>query len=43
MKTSAASVRFLLIDGLDRPSAYQTARAGLVASTTTKLYRTGHG
>jgi len=43
MKTSAAAVRFLLTDGLDHPCANQTARAGLVASSAIKLYRTDHG
>jgi hypothetical protein len=43
MKTSAATVRPTLTHGLDHPSANQTARAGLVASSAIKLYRTSHG
>lgn len=40
-KTGAAVVRHLLIDGLTVPSQNQAVRAGLVASTTPKLYRGG--
>ncbi|MFT4265961.1 MAG: hypothetical protein QM586_01865 [Xenophilus sp.] len=40
-KTSAAAVRFVLSHGLEHPSAYQTARAGLAASTAARLYRNG--
>ncbi|WP_221934146.1 hypothetical protein, partial [Tepidimonas taiwanensis] len=40
-KTSAAAVRSVLRHGLDHPSGYQTARAGLAASSAVKLYRTG--
>ena len=39
MKTSAASVRYLLSHGLKGPSAYQAARAGLAASSALRLYR----
>jgi hypothetical protein len=38
-KTSAATVRSVLRYGLDHPSRYQTARAGLAASSAAKLYR----
>ncbi|MFY1954842.1 hypothetical protein ACOTCL_17570 [Achromobacter xylosoxidans] len=40
-KTSAAAVRSVLSHGLDHPSGYQTARAGLAASTAIRLYRAG--
>jgi len=40
-KTSTAAVRSLLSHGLEHPSGYQTARAGLAASTATRLYRAG--
>jgi hypothetical protein len=39
MKTSAASVRGLLSHGLKDPSRFQAARAGLAASSATRLYR----
>ncbi|WP_234267133.1 hypothetical protein, partial [Hydrogenophaga sp. NFH-34] len=38
-KTSAAAVRSVLSHGLEHPSRYQTARAGLAASTAATLYR----
>src|SRR6218665_3753920 len=40
-KTSAAAVRSVLRNGLEHPSRYQTARAGLAASTAIRLYRAG--
>ena len=40
-KTSAAAMRSVLSHGLYHPSAYQTARAGLAASTAFRLYRAG--
>ena len=41
MKTSAVAVRSVLRDGLEHPSGYQTARAGLATFTAVKLYRDG--
>ena len=41
MKTSAVTVRSVLRDGLEHPSGYQTARAGLATFTAVKLYRDG--
>jgi hypothetical protein len=40
-KTSTAAVRSVLTDGLEHPSRYQAARAGLAASTAFRLYRAG--
>ena len=40
-KTSTATVRDLLRDGLQCPSEYQAARTGLAALTAAKLYRAG--
>jgi len=40
-KTGAVAVRYLLIYGITVPSENQAARAGLVTSTTSKLYRIG--
>jgi hypothetical protein len=40
-KTSTAAVRSLLRNGLDDPSAYQAARAGLAALSAIRLYRSG--
>src|SRR6218665_1248275 len=40
-KTSAAAVRSVLRNGPEPPSRYQTARAGLAASTVIRLYRAG--
>jgi hypothetical protein len=34
-------MRSVLRDGLEHPSAYQTARTGLAASTAFRLYRAG--
>ena len=42
-KTSTATVRHVLRDGLQSPSAYQAARNGLAASTAVKLYRAWSG
>jgi len=42
-KIDAASVRNLLTDGLEHPSANHAARAGLTASTAIELYRVDHG
>ena len=41
MKTCAVAVRSVLRDGLEHPSGYQTARAGLATFTAVKLYRDG--
>jgi hypothetical protein len=41
VKTSAASVRDLLRNGLEGPRRYQAARSGPVASTAIELYRAG--
>jgi len=41
MKTSAVAVRSVLRDGLEHPSRYQTARAGLATFTAVTLYRDG--
>jgi hypothetical protein len=43
MKIDAASVRNLLTDGLEHPSANHAARAGLTALAAFKLYRVDHG
>jgi len=40
-KTSSVAVRSVLRVGLEHPSFYQTARAGLAASTAVKLYLAG--
>jgi hypothetical protein len=40
-KTGTAAVRCVLGNGLEHPSAYQTARTGLVASSAFRLHRAG--
>jgi len=40
-KTSTETVRNLLSNGLEGPSAYQAARSGLITTTVIKLYRAG--
>jgi hypothetical protein len=40
-KTSTATVRDVLSDGLQGPSPYQAVRTDLAAYTAFKLYRTG--
>lgn len=40
-KTSMATVRDVLRDGLQSPSRYQAARTGLAALSAVKLYRAG--